>query len=91
MADQSVHDVVIQPQSVDALRSTDVSGSNDTDSAARAAADYTTLNGSDIEHANLPPFSEIRDTSQQSTVNIKSDVSNIQDSRVRNPAEKSDK
>ena len=55
MADQSVHDVVIQPQSVDALRSTDVSGTNETDIAARAAADNpATFNGSDINQQNLP-------------------------------------
>lgn len=79
MADQSIHDVVKQPQSVDALRSTDVSGTTNTDSAARAAVDGTALKGSDIKSTTLPPRSESGHTSQQPTENTDPTVSNSQD------------
>ena len=70
MAHQSVHDVVKQPQSVDALRSTDVFGTNKTELAARAAtdADTATFNGRDIEQVNLPLQSDNGDASHQNQV-----------------------
>ena len=68
MADQSVHDVVRQPQSVDALRSTDVSGINSLDSAARAVADDPALNDeSNIKHTNLPLRTEFNATNAEPT------------------------
>lgn len=78
MADQSVHDVVKQPQSVDALRLTDASVTNNAESAALAAADDSAPNGSDTQQTNLPQPIENDETSQQIAANVESVVPDSQ-------------
>ena len=75
MADQTVHDVVEQPQSVDALRSTDVPAAISTDFAARAVADATAFNASDTSSTTLPQSIKLDDTVERSSTTFELDDS----------------
>jgi hypothetical protein len=72
MASSSVHDVVNKPQSVDALP-TDVSGNQNIDFAAYAAADMKASNTSDTTQEYLPQ-SQANGISQKHTLSENSEI-----------------
>ena len=75
MADQSVHDVVEQPQSVDAFRPTDVPGTNNIASAARAVPIVPAPNDSNIKRTYLPQLYDNKGSNQPSEDNHESEPS----------------